>query len=494
MFGKLRDKLKGWIKGSSEKVEETAEKKEVKVVEKPVKVKKEKKEKKDKKEKEKKESKKEVKEKPVKEKEVKEVEKETKDVKETPASKKDPAEILSEQPVEEIVETVEEKKDEGAMDVGEKIKDVKKEVVEEEGIEEKADEIIEKAKKEEAKEPPMKFDVGKQKYEPDVEGISGGEKEEVDDEKEEEIKRLEKAVEEGEKDVAEKKSLFSRFKSSFSYKIGEDEFDEIFDDLEMLLLENNVALEVIDKIKEDLSENLIGREINKSDLEEEIRKELKNSLNEILIEPDNPLDIVKEKKEKPFVILFFGINGTGKTTSIAKITHFLKEAGMSVVLAAGDTFRAASIEQISEHAKRLEVPLIKHGYESDPAAVGFDAIKYAKSHGADVVLIDTAGRMHTKANLMSEMEKIVRVTKPDLKIFVAESIAGNDAVEQAKAFHESVGMDGSILSKADIDEKGGTIISVSHATGKPIFYLGVGQNYEDLRLFNKQEFIDNLGL
>jgi fused signal recognition particle receptor len=165
-----------------------------------------------------------------------------------------------------------------------------------------------------------------------------------------------------------------------------------------------------------------------------------------------------------------------------------------VVLAAADTFRAASIEQIAEHASKLGVPLIKHDYGADPAAVGFDAIKYAEKHNIDVVLIDTAGRMHTKTNLLAEMEKICRVTKPDLKIFVAESIAGNDATEQAKSFHEMIEIDGSILSKVDVDEKGGTIISVSHATRKPIFYLGTGQKYEDLELFDKQKYIENLGL
>ena len=183
-----------------------------------------------------------------------------------------------------------------------------------------------------------------------------------------------------------------------------------------------------------------------------------------------------------------------KTTSIAKLTSLLQKNNLSVVLAAADTFRAASIEQIQIHADKLKVPLIKHDYGADPSAVGFDAIKYAKKHRIDVVLIDTAGRMHTKTNLLQEMEKICRVTNPDLKIFVAESIAGNDATEQAKSFHEMIEIDGSILSKADIDEKGGTIISISHATNKPIFYLGTGQKYKDLQLFDKQEFIENLGL
>ena len=294
----------------------------------------------------------------------------------------------------------------------------------------------------------------------------------------------------------QKKSFLQKVKSSFTYKISEEDFDKLFDDLEMLLLENNVALEVTEDLKKSLSKKLIGKEIKKDNLEKEIKTELKNSLDELIIDPVDPLTKIKEKKKSnvPFVILFFGINGTGKTTSIAKIANLLKENNISVVLAAADTFRAASIEQITEHAEKLGVPLIKHDYQTDPSAVGFDAIKYAKNHNIDVVLIDTAGRMHTKTNLLAEMEKICRVTSPDLKVFVAESIAGNDATEQAKAFNEMIGIDGSILSKADIDEKGGTIISVSHATRKPIFYLGTGQNYSDLKLFNKDEYIESLGL
>ncbi len=293
-----------------------------------------------------------------------------------------------------------------------------------------------------------------------------------------------------------KQSFLKKIKSKFAYKITEKEFDEIFEDLEMLLLENNTALEVVEDIKSKLSEKLVGKEMRQKEIEEYIRQELKETLKEILIEPDNPLNAIKIKKAEhtPFIILFFGINGTGKTTTIAKLTHLLQKNNFSCVLAAADTFRAASIEQIQIHADKLKVPLIKHDYGADPSAVGFDAIKYAEKHKIDVVLIDTAGRMHTKINLLAEMEKICRVTNPDLKIFVAESIAGNDATEQAKTFNEMIEIDGSILTKADIDEKGGTIISVSHAIHKPIFYLGTGQNYEDLELFDKQKFIDDLGL
>jgi fused signal recognition particle receptor len=432
MFGKLKNKLKSWIKNSKDeitKVEETKKEKK--------------------------------KEKPKKEKKPK-------------ISKKDEAEILSEKSPEKVKKVLEEKSNETAEDVSKRIEKVKEEEVDKE-LKEKAEEIEE--------EVPKEFNAGLKKYEPDLAAIAEREKE------------LEQEIEKQSKKV-EKKGFFSKIKSKFSYKITKEEFDKIFEDLEMLLLENNVALEVVEDIESKLSEKLIDKEINQEDLEEEIKSELKSALNEILIDPDDPLEIIKlkSKEEGPFVILFFGINGTGKTTSIAKLTNLLKKNNLTVALAAADTFRAASIEQIQIHADKLKVPLIKHDYGVDPSAVGFDAIKYAKKHKIDVVLIDTAGRMHTKTNLLAEMEKIVRVTNPDLKIFVAESIAGNDATEQAKSFHEMIEIDGAILSKADIDDKGGTIISVSHTTHKPIFYLGTGQEYDDLKLFDKQKFIEDLGL
>ncbi len=293
----------------------------------------------------------------------------------------------------------------------------------------------------------------------------------------------------------QKKSIFAKIKEKISYKLTQEDFEEIFSELETLLLESNVALEVVDKIKEKLSKELLNQTIKKQEIEEKIKQSLKSILNEILIEPDDILEIIKSNSgEEPFKILFFGINGTGKTTSIAKIAYLLKKNNISCVLAAADTFRAASIEQIQQHADTLGIKLIKHDYNADPSAVAFDAIKHAKAHKIKVVLIDTAGRIHTKENLIKEMEKISRVTNPDLKIFVAESIAGNDAVEQARVFNEAIEIDGSILSKTDVDEKGGTILSISYITKKPIFYLGTGQNYEDLELFNKEKFIKQLGL
>jgi len=306
------------------------------------------------------------------------------------------------------------------------------------------------------------------------------------------IKRTAPTIEELETEEKKKTSFLGKIKGKFSYKITDSDFEEIFNNLELLLLENNVALEAVEKIKSDLKEELIDTEIKKEEIEQAIIEALKKSIDNLLIEPDDMIPLLKEKQ--PFIIVFFGVNGTGKTTTIAKFAHMLQKNKLSCVLAASDTFRAASIEQLKEHADKLKIKMIKHDYGADPAAVAFDAIKHAKAHKIDVVLIDTAGRMHTKGDLLAEMEKICRVTDPDLKILVAESIAGNDAIQQAKNFNDSIGIDGSILTKADVDEKGGTAISISYVTKKPILYLGTGQKYDDLELFDKEKFIKQLGL
>lgn len=436
MFGFLKNKLKEWVSGSKEKLKPE----EIKVEEKPV-------------------------EREVSER-IKPLKKEKITKKTEKTIKKEKKEKTSEKTIE--IPEINPEEEGTAIKIETELEEgVPEEIIEEEFKEKKSPEVDQKNEKK-----------------PSFLSKIFGKKEKT---KPEEIK-------EEQKPAIQKESFLEKVRQTFIYKITEDDFNALFEDLEMLLLENNVAMEVTESIKSILSQKLIGKAIKKDDLEKEIKKGLKETLNELIIEPDDPIDIINMKKDRPFIILFFGINGTGKTTSIAKLAHLIKSKKMTVALAAADTFRAASIEQISEHAKKLNVPLIKHNYGSYPAAVGFDAIKYAKSHDIDVVLIDTAGRMHTKTNLMSEMEKIVRVTNPDLKIFVAESIAGNDATEQAKTFHESIKIDGSVLSKADIDEKGGTIVSISAITKKPIFYLGIGQNYSDLKLFNKEEFIRSLGL
>lgn len=341
-------------------------------------------------------------------------------------------------------------------------------------------------KKEDIKEieVPTKFDSSSLGYKPDTEKIK-----EIETKLEEEQK-----IEEKTEEIEAKPSFFSRlFNKVSKTTIKQEQFDEIFEDLEIILLENNVALEVVDKIREDLSKSLIGKEIKKEDAEKTITNALKESILNVLIEPD---DLIKKIKshQGPFIIIFFGINGTGKTTSIAKFAHLLQKNNISVVLGAADTFRAASIEQLEKHANNLKVPIVKHTYGSDPAAVAFDIKKYAQTNNIKVGLIDTAGRMYTKANLMKEMEKVIRVSQPNMKIFVGEAITGNDAIEQAKIFAETIGIDGIILSKADVDEKAGTILSVSYITKKPIYYLGVGQTYNDLKPFTKDTVLKNLGL
>jgi fused signal recognition particle receptor len=205
------------------------------------------------------------------------------------------------------------------------------------------------------------------------------------------------------------------------------------------------------------------------------------------------VDLLKKIKEKkPYVILLLGVNGAGKTTTIAKLCNLFQKNNLKCVLVAGDTFRAASIQQLEEHAKKLNVNVIKHDYGADPAAVAYDGIKHAEAKNIDVVLIDTAGRQHSNINLMDELKKIERVAKPDFKIFVGESITGNDIIEQVKQFNEAVKIDGIILSKLDVDNKGGAAISVSYVTGKPIIYFGSGQGYNDLEEFDKGKILKRL--
>ncbi|MBI2657430.1 signal recognition particle-docking protein FtsY [Candidatus Woesearchaeota archaeon] len=293
-----------------------------------------------------------------------------------------------------------------------------------------------------------------------------------------------------------KKGFFAAIREKIiTTKIDEAQFEKLFWEMEMALMESNVAVEVIGKIKNDLKSELVEKPIRRTKVEDTVMLALKSSI-EGLFENDgiNLLDEIKSKQEKPYVIAFFGINGSGKTTSIAKLASMLKSNKISCVLAASDTFRAASIEQLQQHADKLEIKLIKHDYGSDPAAVAFDAVKHAKAKNIDAVLVDTAGRMHSNENLIAEMKKIIRVAKPDLKIFVGESITGNDCVEQAKTFNDAVGIDGIILAKADIDEKGGAAVSVSYVTKKPILFLGTGQAYSDLETFDKEKIMKNIGL
>jgi len=272
-----------------------------------------------------------------------------------------------------------------------------------------------------------------------------------------------------------------------------EQLKPILQDFKLDLIENDVAVSVADHICKELEKRLIGVQVKRLEDKKQI---VKTSLRQVLLETmstGEKVDLLariekKRKLNEPFVLVFVGINGTGKTTSIAKVAKLLMKNDYSVVLACSDTYRAGSIEQLEEHAKRLGVRMIRHTYGADPAAVAYDAIGHAKAHGIGVVLIDTAGRIQTDRNLMNELAKVKRVIQPDLTILTVDSLTGNDAVMQAEEFDKSVGIDGTILTKVDADIKGGSALSVTYVTRKPIVFIGTGQTYDDLQEFKPEQF------
>ena len=278
-----------------------------------------------------------------------------------------------------------------------------------------------------------------------------------------------------------------------SKRIKEDPLDEILDELEIILLEADVAYPVAEEIKSGVRENLVGKKYDRSyTLEQVVELSVKDAVRDVLKINEFDFDEWLDGREKPTVIMFVGINGTGKTTAIAKLTNRIQKQDKTVVLAACDTFRAGAIEQLGIHADKLGCKIVKQDHGADPAAVAFDAIEHAKSKRKDVVFIDTAGRMQTNNNLIEEMKKIVRVAKPDLKIFVGDSLAGNDAIEQAKVFDNAIGIDAVILTKIDTDAKGGAALSIAHTIGKPIAFVCNGQEYDDIIKFNTDWMIDRM--
>ncbi len=293
------------------------------------------------------------------------------------------------------------------------------------------------------------------------------------------------------------RDAFSSAAKSFSEKeLKEKDIEDILFQLEISLLESDVASEVIDSIKSDLKEKLIGTKVDKKEIEKFVKDSLIQSISGLFdnaekIDLFSNIDSKKESGE-PYLILFVGINGVGKTTTLAKLAYLLQQSKYSVVVAAADTFRAGAIEQLREHINRLNLKLVAQNYGSDPAAVARDAVLYAKSHKIDCVLIDTAGRMQTSKNLMDQIEKITNVVKPDFKIFVGDSLAGNDTVNQAKEFHESTKFDAAILTKSDADARGGAALSIVKTTSTPILYVGVGQEYPDLKAFDKELFLETV--
>lgn len=292
-----------------------------------------------------------------------------------------------------------------------------------------------------------------------------------------------------------KKGLSGFVNKIATTELKAEDLRSILWDLKLTLIENDVAVSVADHICEAIEAQLEGVQVRRLvDRRKIVEEALRMVLSDTLT-PGEKIDLGEEVEKKcsmkkPCVIVFVGIHGTGKTTTIAKTANFLMKHGYSVVLACSDTYRAGSIEQLEEHAKRLGVRSIKHQYGADAAAVAFDAVRYAEARGINAVLIDTAGRMQTNLNLMREMEKIVRVIKPDLVLFIGDSLTGNDAVTQVQEFDKFVHISASILTKVDADAKGGAAISITHATKKPILFLGTGQRYEDVEPF-KPEFLIN---
>ena len=298
-------------------------------------------------------------------------------------------------------------------------------------------------------------------------------------------------------------AMFDKLKSGFkglvtkvtTTELNAENINPILSDFKMSLAENDVAFPVADRICDEMEKRLVGVQVKRL---EDRKKLIEENLRQVLLEvmlTNNKIELLKKVEEKreagePFVLLFVGINGTGKTTTIAKVAQYLRDKGYSVVFAASDTYRAGSIEQLEEHARRLGIRMIKHKYGGDPAAVAYDAISHAKAHGINVVLIDTAGRMQTNQNLMNELAKVKRVVQPDLTVLTLDSLIGNDAVMQAEEFHKSIGVDATILTKVDADVKGGSALSVTYVTQKPILFIGVGQTYKDLELFNPEKFVN----
>ena len=327
---------------------------------------------------------------------------------------------------------------------------------------------------------------------------SGDDEEEIDDEDEESESKSRfwsrnKNDSKSEDDDESSGGLFSFVREK---TIKEKHVEDILWELEMGLLEGDVAIEVATEIVEKVKLNLIGKKIKRSnDITEYTYLALRSAVSEIIDIPSKSMtEMIEDKKAKgePLVVMFVGINGTGKTTTIGKLANYYLKKGYTPVIAASDTFRAGAIEQVTHHADNVGVKIIKHQKGSDPAAVAFDAVEHARAQSKELVLIDTAGRMQTNTNLMDEMKKIKRVSKPDLVIFVGDALTGNDAVEQAKKFNEAIDIDGVILTKADADSKGGASLSIGYVIKKPILFLGMGQGYDDIMEYDAEWMLDQL--
>ncbi len=271
----------------------------------------------------------------------------------------------------------------------------------------------------------------------------------------------------------------------------------LLEELEWIMLESDISSDAVTAVMSALQNNLIGQRLRKgADLSKVLEASLKRALRSILKagywDFYESIQSFIDKKDTPVVIMFVGVNGTGKTTTVAKVAHNLQKRGNSVIAAAGDTFRAGAIEQLETHCDRLGIRCISSQRGGDSAAIARDAVDSAKAKGIDVVLVDTAGRMQNKSNLMAELEKVRRVANPHLTLFVGDALAGNDAVDQAKNFQDMLKFDGAVLTKLDTDAKGGAGLSIAHATGRPIVLCGVGQDYDDIMQFDPDWLLQQL--
>ena len=273
--------------------------------------------------------------------------------------------------------------------------------------------------------------------------------------------------------------------------------ENLLEELEWIMLESDISSDAVSAVMTALENNLIGQRLRKgADLSKVLEASLKRALRSILEagywDFFESIDKFKENGDTPIIIMFVGVNGTGKTTTIAKVAHQLQTRGLSVIAAAGDTFRAGAIEQLETHCERLGIRCVSSQRGGDSAAIARDAVDSARAKGIDVVLVDTAGRMQNKTNLMAELEKVRRVTNPHLTLFVGDALAGNDAVDQAKNFQEMLKFDGAVLTKLDTDAKGGAGLSIAYSTQKPIVLCGIGQEYDDIIQFDPDWLLEQL--
>lgn len=276
-----------------------------------------------------------------------------------------------------------------------------------------------------------------------------------------------------------------------------DGLDNLLEELEWVLLESDISSDAVTAVIDALRANLIGSRLRKgADLSKVVEAALKRSLRSILAagywDFDASIKSFIDSGDTPVVVMLVGVNGTGKTTTAAKIAKRLLDMNLSVIAAAGDTFRAGAIQQLEAHCENLGIRCISSQRGGDTAAIARDAIDSAQAKNIDVVLVDTAGRMQNKTNLMNELNKVRRVANPHLTLFVGDSLAGNDAVDQARMFQEIMKFDGAVLTKVDTDAKGGAGLSIAFATGRPIVFAGVGQGYDDLKQFDPDWLLEQM--